>query len=77
LQATQYDGTENRPPPIPVRGDGDGDGEPSLEAGEPDRARAIPAHADDPSDRGDMNAVEAQVERARAQHERTEAELPE
>jgi len=74
LEATKLDGTERRPPPVQV-GDGDGDGEPGLEAGA--GARALTAHADDPSDRGDMNAVEAQVERAKAHHERAEAELPE
>jgi hypothetical protein len=72
LEATKLDGTERRPPPVPVGGDDDG--EPSLQAGGGGGGHEL---AENASDKGDMGAVEAQVERAKAHHERTEAQLPE
>jgi regulator of protease activity HflC (stomatin/prohibitin superfamily) len=77
LQATQYDGTENRPPPAPARVD---DGEAADRAlgtgGErPEPAAGAREIADQST--GDMDAVKAQVERARAHAERVEAGLAE
>jgi regulator of protease activity HflC (stomatin/prohibitin superfamily) len=77
LQATQYDGTENRPPPVPA---GVEDGEAADRALGTGGARREPAAgpreiADQST--GDMDAVKAQVERARAHAERVEAGLAE
>jgi hypothetical protein len=77
LEATKLDGTERRPPPVPAGVDNGEAADLALGTGS---ARAQPA--DEPrviaeQATGDMEAVEAQVERARAHHERTEADLPE
>jgi hypothetical protein len=76
LQATQLDGTENRPPPIPDRDDS----ERTLRAA--DGARELAGGTGEAPDRESVGAevdaeVEAEVERVKANVERVEADVAE
>jgi hypothetical protein len=76
LQATQYDGTENRPPPIPERDTSDR----TLEAA--DDARELAGGATGEETREELDAevdadIERQVERVKENVERIEADLAE
>ncbi len=81
LQATQYDGTEKRPPPIADRDAASRDAaDRTLQAA--DGAREIAGGASGSETRAELDAeveaeVEAQVERVKAEVERVQADLAE
>jgi hypothetical protein len=81
LQATQYDGTEKRPPAIADRDEASRDAaDRTLQAA--DGAREIAGGASGRETRAELDAeieaeVEAQVERVKAEVERVEADLAE